>query len=179
MLCFGVLGFTGSDPGHGPTHSSSSHAVAVSHIQNRQIGTDVSSATIFLKQKEEDWQQTLAQGQSSSPKKKKAEELEDQGGERNLWVPSTPQAPLTLPYIPSGPRGWEIRRREREKQCSTHSPSPCPHLKCPWAESSKQGMRLPARPVSASTGSFGSGGKNMQSDTLGFEHGGDLDSQGP
>ena len=34
-------------------------------------GTDVSSATIFLKQKEEDWQQMLlAQGQSSSPKNK-------------------------------------------------------------------------------------------------------------
>ena len=28
--------------------------------------TDVSSVTIFPKQKEEDWQQTLAQGQSSS-----------------------------------------------------------------------------------------------------------------
>ena len=27
----------------------------------RKIGTNVSSATIFLKQKEEDWQQTLAQ----------------------------------------------------------------------------------------------------------------------
>ena len=30
--------------------------------------TDVSSATILLKQKGEDWQQRLAQGQSSSPK---------------------------------------------------------------------------------------------------------------
>ncbi|MPX07482.1 hypothetical protein C0133_08905, partial [Moraxella catarrhalis] len=34
------------------------------------MGTDVSSGPIFLKQKEEDWQQMLAQGQSSSPKKK-------------------------------------------------------------------------------------------------------------
>ena len=33
-------------------------------------GIDVSSVTIFLKQKEEDWQQMVAQGQSSSPKKK-------------------------------------------------------------------------------------------------------------
>ena len=30
--------------------------------------SDVSSATIFLKQKEEDWQQMSAQGQCSSPK---------------------------------------------------------------------------------------------------------------
>ena len=35
------------------------------------IGTDVSSGRIFLKQKEEDWQQMLAQGKSSSAKKKK------------------------------------------------------------------------------------------------------------
>ena len=34
----------------------------------RKIGTDVSSGTILLKQKEEDWQQRLAQGQSSSLK---------------------------------------------------------------------------------------------------------------
>ena len=34
---------------------------------------DVSSATIFLKQKEEDWQQMLAQSQSASPKEKKKE----------------------------------------------------------------------------------------------------------
>ena len=32
---------------------------------------DVSSVTVFLRQKEEDWQQMLAQGQSSSTKKKK------------------------------------------------------------------------------------------------------------
>ena len=33
-----------------------------------KTGTDDSSGTIFLKQKEEDWQQMLAQGQSSSQK---------------------------------------------------------------------------------------------------------------
>ena len=33
---------------------------------------DVSSATIFPKQKEEDWQQMLAQGQSSSQKRQKS-----------------------------------------------------------------------------------------------------------
>lgn len=32
---------------------------------------DISSGTVFLGQREEDWQQMLAQGQSSSPKKKK------------------------------------------------------------------------------------------------------------
>ena len=31
--------------------------LASSHIKWRKIGIDVSSATIFLKQKEEDWQQ--------------------------------------------------------------------------------------------------------------------------
>ena len=34
------------------------------------MGTDISSQTLFLKQKEDDWQQVLAQGQSSAPKKK-------------------------------------------------------------------------------------------------------------
>ena len=33
------------------------------------MGTDHSSGTIFLKQKEEDWQQMLAQDQSPSQKK--------------------------------------------------------------------------------------------------------------
>ena len=32
------------------------------------IGTDVSSGPIFLKQKQEDWQQMLTQGQASLPK---------------------------------------------------------------------------------------------------------------
>ena len=36
--------------------------------KTEKIGTDLSSVTIFLKQKEEDWQQMLAQGQSSSQK---------------------------------------------------------------------------------------------------------------
>ena len=35
----------------------------------------VSSATIFLKEKEEDWQQMLAQGQSFSPHKKRKEKF--------------------------------------------------------------------------------------------------------
>ena len=33
-----------------------SHAVAASHIKQRKIGTDVSLVTVFLKQKEKDWQ---------------------------------------------------------------------------------------------------------------------------
>ena len=59
-------GFTGLDPGHRPPHRSSTHAVAVSHIQSRgrlahmlphqqsssskkrKISTDVSSGPIFL-----------------------------------------------------------------------------------------------------------------------------------
>ena len=43
------------------------------HTKQRKIGTDVSSVATFLKQKKEkeDWQQMLAQGQSSSPKQTK------------------------------------------------------------------------------------------------------------
>ena len=43
--------------------------------KQRKVGTDVSSGTILLKQKEEDWQQGLVQGQSSSPKTNKQKEL--------------------------------------------------------------------------------------------------------
>ena len=48
MICFGVLSvqISGID-----LHHLSSHAVAVTHIQNRKIGTDVSSGPTFLKQK--------------------------------------------------------------------------------------------------------------------------------
>ena len=53
-LHFGSPGFAGSDPGHRPTHHSSSHAVAASHIQ--------SGGRLV---------QMLAQGQSSSQKKGK------------------------------------------------------------------------------------------------------------
>ena len=52
----------------GSTYCTSSHVVVASYIQKR--GTDVSSVTLFLKQKEEDWQQISAQGQSSSQEKK-------------------------------------------------------------------------------------------------------------
>ena len=70
MLHFGSPGFSSLDPVHGPTYHSS-HTVVASHIQKRKSATDVSSETTFLKQKEEDWQQMLAQGQSSSPKIKR------------------------------------------------------------------------------------------------------------
>ena len=43
----------------------------IPHTKQRQIGTDVRSWRIFLKQKGEDWQQMLAQGQSSSAKNQK------------------------------------------------------------------------------------------------------------
>ena len=47
---------------------------SVPHTKWRRTGTDISSATIFLKQKEEDRQEMLAQGQSFSPNKKKKTE---------------------------------------------------------------------------------------------------------
>ena len=67
-LHFNSLGFAGSDLAHGPIHCPSSHAGGSSQTKQGNIGTDVSSGTIFLKQKEEDWQQMLAQGYFSSPK---------------------------------------------------------------------------------------------------------------
>ena len=51
-------GFVGSDPGCGPTHHSSSHAVAASLIQNRGRLA-----------------QMLAQGQFSSPKENKKQKI--------------------------------------------------------------------------------------------------------
>ena len=47
---------------------------AASHIKWRKIDRDVSSVSVFLKEKEEDWQQMLAQGQPSSKKKKTRKE---------------------------------------------------------------------------------------------------------
>ena len=52
-LHFGCPGFVGSDPGHGPMHCSSGYAVVASHMQNAG-----------------GLAQMLAQGKSSSPKKK-------------------------------------------------------------------------------------------------------------
>ena len=46
---------------------------SVPYTTQRRIATDVSSATIFLKQKEEDWQQMLVQSESSSLEKKSLE----------------------------------------------------------------------------------------------------------
>ena len=44
----------GLDPGCGPTHHSSSHAVVASHIQNRgKLAQGVSSGPIFLTKKKE------------------------------------------------------------------------------------------------------------------------------
>ena len=62
------------------------------HAKERKIGIDVSSATIFLKQNEEDWQQTLAQGQYSSQKEKKTHKS-------HLFIPSMKifqQIPIAL-----------------------------------------------------------------------------------
>ena len=76
-LCFGSLGFTSLDPGCGPMHCSSSHAVVASHVEELEgPKTRIYNYVLGLwgeekRKKEEDWQQMLAQGQSSSPKKKK------------------------------------------------------------------------------------------------------------
>ena len=44
--------FTSSDPGHGPTHHLSSHAVAGGpHMKWRKMGMDVSSGPVFLSKK--------------------------------------------------------------------------------------------------------------------------------
>ena len=56
-------------PGVGSIHPSSSHDVVASHIHNRGILPQICSGTIFLKQREGDWQQMPAQGPSSLPKK--------------------------------------------------------------------------------------------------------------
>ena len=53
-ICFGTPESVGSDPGCRPMHCSLSDAVAASHIQNGG-----------------GWAQMMAQGQSSSSKKKK------------------------------------------------------------------------------------------------------------
>ena len=51
-FCFSSPGFTSSDPGCGPTHSLSSHAVAgVPHKNQRKMGTDVSSGPVLLSKK--------------------------------------------------------------------------------------------------------------------------------
>ena len=72
MLCFGGLGFTGLDPGHGPIHHLSSQTVEASNIEELQrlttmtynyvlgllgkkkrerLATDDSSGSIFLTKK--------------------------------------------------------------------------------------------------------------------------------
>ena len=53
------------------------------------MGTDVSSGPLLLKQKEENWQQVLAQAQCSSPKKKKKEKEVCQilrKSEKEFWI---------------------------------------------------------------------------------------------
>ena len=59
---------------------------SVPHTKWRKIGTNVSSATIFRKQKEEDWQQVLAQGQSSSPKNPEITIHLIEGGRKTQYV---------------------------------------------------------------------------------------------
>ena len=61
----------GSDPGQRPTHRSSSNAVAVSHTEElERLTTRIYKLCTGAlgRKKEEDWQQTLAQGRSSKQK---------------------------------------------------------------------------------------------------------------
>ena len=58
MLCFGILGFTSSDPGCGPAYCLSSHAVVASHIEGQkdlQLGYTIMYWG-FGEKKKEDWQ---------------------------------------------------------------------------------------------------------------------------
>ena len=67
VVKFGLLHFSGPDHGfRSQTWTYTTHQPRCGgnpHIKWRKFGTDVSSALIFLKQKEEDdWQQMLAHG---------------------------------------------------------------------------------------------------------------------
>ena len=52
--------------------------MAASYIKQRKTGTDVSSAIIFLTQKEEDWQEMLAQANLPHKKERKKESYKAQ-----------------------------------------------------------------------------------------------------
>ena len=80
--------FVGSDPECGTTHCSSSHAVSASHIEELEgLRTSIYNYVLGLwgegKKKEEDWQQKLAWGQSSSPKS-----IPKKKKECGLWSPN-------------------------------------------------------------------------------------------
>lgn len=62
--------------------------MTASQIKQRKIGTYVSSQRILLKQKDKDWGQVLAQGQSSSEKTKKY--LTKLGIEGNILILKRP-----------------------------------------------------------------------------------------
>ena len=67
-------GFASSDPGHGPTLLIKLCCGGIPCRRTRMTcnwGTQLCTGAVGRKKKEEDWQQMLAQGQSSSPKRKK------------------------------------------------------------------------------------------------------------
>ena len=66
----GSLGFVGLDPRCRPTHCSSSHVVAVSHIKKRGKLA-----------------QMLTQGQSSSQKNNKSNKMKNKGGKMMTYEP--------------------------------------------------------------------------------------------
>ena len=72
VLHFYDMGLAGPDPRCGSIQMLIKPCCgSVPHTKWRMIGTDVSSGTIFLRQKEENWQWILVWGQSSSPCKTK------------------------------------------------------------------------------------------------------------
>ena len=74
MLCFGGLAFASLDPKHRP---STPHAEAASYTEELEEPTtriyNYVLGSFEEKKKGRDWQQMLAQGQSSSLKKQKKE----------------------------------------------------------------------------------------------------------
>ena len=96
MLHFGSPSLV---PGRGPTPLIYQWPCCGSdpHTKWRKMGTDVSSGIIFLKQKEEDWQQMLGQGQSSSPRKKRKKDEKDKGVASRTW-----QLPLAVIFTHLG-----------------------------------------------------------------------------
>ena len=99
MLCFGSLGSAGSDPGHGPTHQSSSRAVMAPHIQNRGRLA-----------------QMLAQGQSSSQKERTRSPSLWEGPILSMIYVNQ----VSGPFPQNLPLSTHFPQRVYEKKCSSY-----------------------------------------------------------
>ena len=72
VLSTSAAGLAGSDPGHRPTHCSSSHAVALSHIQNRgRLAQMLAQGQYFLGKKGKIGNRCVSPGPIFLTKKKK------------------------------------------------------------------------------------------------------------